>query len=201
MKPLSLLFWDKYLSLNNESFIFNRVESEARGQGGDTNAEGENVSGGNINIDTDFLAAFDNSDISANSENARGGNVTINATGIFGIGLRDRPTPLSDITATGATSALSGNVQLNIEQVELNRGLVELPAQVVDISGLIVSGCRATTEGSSFIVTGRGGLLPTPQQELDDDPAWRDRRLVGMRGKRAEEVEGVSYSCSISLRG
>nr|WP_242038586.1 filamentous hemagglutinin N-terminal domain-containing protein [Chroococcidiopsis sp. [FACHB-1243]] len=154
-----------------------------------TNAEGENVSGGNINIDTDFLIAFENSDISANSVNARGGNVAIDATGIFGIEVRDRPTPFSDITATGANSALSGNVQLNIEQVELNRGLVELPAQVVDTSGLIASSCRAATEGSSFTMTGRGGLPPTPQQELDDDPVWRDRRLVRMREQGAGSRE------------
>ncbi|MEH2084073.1 MAG: hypothetical protein V7K89_30115 [Nostoc sp.] len=78
-----------------------------------TNASGENVIGGNININTDILVAFDNSDISANSTDFRGGQVIINAKGVFGTQFRDVPTPNSDITATGANQQLNGTVQLN----------------------------------------------------------------------------------------
>ncbi|OWY64339.1 hypothetical protein B7486_47865 [cyanobacterium TDX16] len=67
--------------------------------------------GGNINIDTDLLVAFENSDISANSANFRGGNVRINAFGIFGTQFRAAPDDrTSDITATGGSPQLSGNV-------------------------------------------------------------------------------------------
>jgi large exoprotein involved in heme utilization and adhesion len=45
----------------------------------------------------------------------------------------------------------------------------------VDASDAIATGCR-DVQGSSFIVTGRGGLPPTPQQALGDDPRWRDWR-------------------------
>ncbi|NMG07455.1 hypothetical protein [Brasilonema sp. UFV-L1] len=41
-----------------------------------TDATGANVIGGNININADILAGFENSDITANSANFRGGNVT-----------------------------------------------------------------------------------------------------------------------------
>jgi large exoprotein involved in heme utilization and adhesion len=62
-----------------------------------TNASGNNVNGGNINIDTNFLIALENSDISANSIESRGGRVVVNASGgIFGTQTRDTQTPQSD---------------------------------------------------------------------------------------------------------
>ncbi len=136
-----------------------------------------NGNGGNIDIDTPLLVAVpnENSDIRADSVNARGGNVTINTSGLFGIEFRDRNTPLSDITATGASSQLSGTVEINVQDVDPARGLAQLPTEVVDAEGAIAQGCR-DVQGSSFVVTGRGGLPPTPQQALGDDPRWRDWR-------------------------
>ncbi|MEH2388290.1 MAG: S-layer family protein [Nostoc sp.] len=135
-----------------------------RGSNITTNANGENVIGGNINIDTDVLVAFANSDISANSTDFRGGNVKINATGIFGTQSRDAPTLDSDITATGKNQQLNGTVQVNTV-LNPNNGLVQLPADFVDRSGLIAQGCPAN-KGNSFTITGRGGLPPLPTQAL-----------------------------------
>jgi large exoprotein involved in heme utilization and adhesion len=142
-----------------------------------TNATGGNIPGGNISIDTDNLVAVpsENSDISANSANFRGGNVTIRANGIFGIEFQEQLTPLSDITATGATSEFSGTVDIITPGIDPARGLAELPTGVVDASDAIAQGCR-DVQGSSFVVSGRGGLPPTPQQALGDDPRWRDWR-------------------------
>jgi large exoprotein involved in heme utilization and adhesion len=142
-----------------------------------TNATGANVFGGNIRINTDNLVAVpnENNDISANSANFRGGNVTIRAIGILGIEFREQLTPLSDITATGASSELRGTVEINIQDPDPGRGAVQLPTEVVDATGAIATGCRGV-QGSSFVVTGRGGLPPTPQQALGDDPRWRDWR-------------------------
>jgi large exoprotein involved in heme utilization and adhesion len=55
-----------------------------RGSNISTNATGKNVIGGNINLDTDILAAFENSDIAANSRDYRGGNVQIKTQGLIG---------------------------------------------------------------------------------------------------------------------
>jgi len=142
-----------------------------------TNATGSNIPGGNINIDTDNLVAVpnENSDISANSANFRGGNVSVRANGIFGIEFREQLTPLSDITATGASSEFSGTVNIITPGIDPARGLAQLPTEVVDATGAIAQGCR-DSQGSSFVVTGRGGLPPTPQQALGDDPRWRDWR-------------------------
>jgi filamentous hemagglutinin family protein len=142
-----------------------------------TNATGSNIPGGDIIINTDNLVAVpsENSDISANSEDFRGGKVTVRAIGILGIEFREQLTPLSDITATGASSELIGTVEINVQDPDPGRGAAQLPTEVVDATGAIATGCRGV-QGSSFVVTGRGGLPPTPQQALGDDPRWRDWR-------------------------
>ncbi|WP_339376069.1 S-layer family protein [Calothrix sp. NIES-2098] len=136
-----------------------------------TNATGENVTGGNINIDTDFLVAYQNSDISANSANFRGGNVRINAQGIFGIQFRDVLSDrTSDITATGVSREFSGNVEIITPDVDPSRGLSELPTNLVDASGQIDTACApgSRRRASSFIITGRGGLPLSPTEPLQD---------------------------------
>ncbi|NJO42034.1 MAG: filamentous hemagglutinin N-terminal domain-containing protein [Cyanobacteria bacterium RU_5_0] len=140
------------INLTTESLVLRRASSIT------TNAENTAI-GGNIAIDTTVLAATENSDISADSVNARGGNVTIDTDGLFGIEFRPQITPFNDITATGADSGLSGNVQINVAEINPTQGLVELPTEVTDTSRLIAQGCPAN-QGSSFVVTGRGGLPP-----------------------------------------
>ena len=107
----------------------------------------------------------ENSDISANSQDFRGGNIRINTQGIFGTQFREQPTPLSDITATGVSSELSGMVEINTPDVDPRSGLVELPAEVVDPTGLIAQACPVHRD-NSFTVTGRGGLPPLPSEPL-----------------------------------
>ena len=182
----------------NQIYLDNggRIRADTSGGGGDinlrsplillrngssitTNAIGINIPGGNINIDTDNLVAVpsENSDISANSEDFRGGKVTIRASGIFGIEFREQVTPLSDITATGASLEFNGTVDLITPGIDPSRGLAELPTEVVDATDAIAQGCPAS-EGNSFVVTGRGGLPPNPEQQLDDDAEWLDRRRL-----------------------
>jgi filamentous hemagglutinin family protein len=158
-----------------------------------TNATGSNIPGGNIRINTDNLVAVpsENSDISANSADFRGGNVTIRASGIFGIEFREQVTPLSDITATGVSEDFSGTVDIITPVIDPRNGLAELPTEVVDATDEIATGCRGI-QGSSFIVTGRGGLPPTPQQALGDDPRWRDWRTpAGVSRQPNTPVQGT----------
>lgn len=158
-----------------------------------TASAGGTGNGGNIRINTSSLVAVpnENSDIRADSVNSRGGNVTIDTSGLFGIELRDRNTPLSDITATGASSQLSGTVEINVQDVDPTRGLTQLPTEVVDASRLVAQGCR-DVQGSSFVVSGRGGLPPTPEQALGDDPRWRDWRTpAGVSRQPNTPVQGT----------
>jgi filamentous hemagglutinin family protein len=128
-----------------------------------TNSTGQEA-GGNISLTTNNLAAIGNSDITANATNSQGGRVNINATGIFGLQYQLQQTPNSDITATGGSPELSGVVEINSPEVDVNSGLVVLPTNVINVAGLVAqNACTPQQlEGSSFVVTGRGGLPPNP---------------------------------------
>ncbi len=156
------------ININSENLIMSRNSNIL------TNATGENVIGGNINIDTDFLIGFENSDISANSANFRGGNVRINAQGIFGIQFRDvASNSTSDITATGASSDLGGSVELITPEIDPDSGLVELPTIPVDTE--VAQGCYSPNYAQSkFAIAGRGGLPTNPKDILTPDATQID---------------------------
>jgi large exoprotein involved in heme utilization and adhesion len=131
------------------------------------------ATGGNITIDTGILAASENSDISANAE-ASGGRIKIDAQGIFGTQFRNKNTPESDITATSALGPeFSGTVNINAPDVDLSRGLINLPSVPIDTE--LAQGCNSPNYAqSSFIITGRGGLPPNPKDILTPDAVQVD---------------------------
>lgn len=132
-----------------------------------TNATGDNAIGGNININTDNLVAFprEDSNISASSADFRGGNIIINADAIFGFQFQQQSTAFSNITASGKNSSLNGTVQINLEAVNPSSELVKLQDIPIDPSRLVVQECPIKP-GSSFTITGRGGLPPLPNEPL-----------------------------------
>lgn len=74
--------------------------------------------------------------------------------------------PSNDITAIfPQNAALSGQVNINTVNADPTSGLVELPDDIVDQSGLIAQGCAAK-RGDVLIITGRGGLPSLPNQAL-----------------------------------
>ncbi|MBD1868018.1 filamentous hemagglutinin N-terminal domain-containing protein [Cyanobacteria bacterium FACHB-471] len=186
------------LDLNVQDVLLLRNNSQI------TTSAGGNGNGGNIRLDAGAIAAVppENSDISADSINARGGNILVNASGIFGIQPRPQDTPLSDITATGATSALSGAIDVTTIGPDPTAGLLSLSTGLEDSSQLIGHGCFAD-EGNSFIISGRGGLPPTPEQQLDEDVRWSDRRrlvVTGGGGHRDTETRRRGESVATSPR-
>ncbi|OKH42846.1 hypothetical protein NIES2101_32345 [Calothrix sp. HK-06] len=141
--------------------------------------------GGNIDINTKFIIAYpnENTDITANAFNGSGGNVKIDATAIFGASplsreqlQKLRPGDLNpgflrtnDITAVSQTNpSLTGVVTINTPDVDPSRGLVELPSGLVDASQQIASSCEpgVRARGTSFTITGRSGMAPTPTEAL-----------------------------------
>lgn len=157
-----------------------------------TNAIG-NARGGNIAIDTTILAAAVNSDITANAQNNFGGQVLIRAEAVLGTQARPQLTRFSDITASSALGPqFSGTVQINAPDVDPNRGLVQLPANLIDASNQIAAVCEQT-EGNSFVVTGRGGLPEAPTQLLRGETIWEDLRISEMehRGSASETSRSV----------
>ncbi|MBD2624864.1 beta strand repeat-containing protein [Trichormus variabilis] len=152
-----------------------------RGSNITTNAKGNNVIGGNINIETDILAAINNSDIRADSTDFRGGQIKIQAQGIFGTEFRDAITAKSDITATGANPQLSGTVQIIIPDADPLSGLIDLPDNLLDAESLIgkdICSKEQIARGSSFTITGKGGLPAESDELISNSPGlveWATR--------------------------
>jgi filamentous hemagglutinin family protein len=168
------------IKLRSNSLILRRNSSIT------TNATGEDNIGGNIIIDSDAIAALENSDISANSTDFRGGTVTINTQGIFGTQFRQQQTANSDITATGANSQLSGTVAINTPEIDPSSGLIELPQNVVDLSGLVEQQCSRQARRSTFIVAGRGGLPPSPYEYVNPEAFLVDLVTLNPEEQRRE---------------
>ena len=138
---------------------------------------GNRGNGGNISIEANTLVALENSDITANAQAGFGGRVRIATSGIFGTQFRDFQTPQSDITATSELGAeFSGVVDIQTPDVDTSSGLVTLPDNVVDVTALVGQDSCTRGRGSSFTVTGRGGLPPNPTDELPGEATWVDLR-------------------------
>ena len=153
------------ITLNNQDLLLLRDNGEIS-----TNARGEG-NGGNINIDTDILAATDKSNITAKAKRGRGGKIQIATQGFF-------VSPDSSINAD-SEQGINGVVEINRPDIDPNAELVTLPEQIVDISGLVASGCGAgggnLARGTGeFVVTGRGGLPPSPAEATRSDTVLAD---------------------------
>lgn len=159
--------------------------------------------GGNIRINSKVFLAIEDSDILANAEAGPGGDIFINSEAfladIFSRRLaepvgrnpgdfdRFRSNDRVDISAD-SKAGQSGTVTYpDIEQI---RGVPALPSDLVDPEGLIDRRCtpNSRARGSSFTVTGRGGLPPNPNDPLMNDEVWvdwislEDRKENGNRG-------------------
>ncbi|GAB4207468.1 MAG: hypothetical protein Fur006_65410 [Coleofasciculaceae cyanobacterium] len=149
---------------------------------------GETANGGNIKIGANFIIAVpkENSDITANAFKGRGGNIDITTQGMFGIKFRPKLTPLSDITAS-SESGLTGTVAISNPNVDPSQGLTALPIDLIDPSNQISRSCGASANRQNqFVVTGRGGLPPSPndlQTSGAITPGWVTRE--GTRTSRA----------------
>ena len=155
------------LILRNNSTISTRAGTEISGGG----------NGGNITINGGFIVAIpkENSDINANAFQGNGGNINITTPGIFGIQFRDRNTPNSDITAS-SEFGFDGSFNLNLQELDITSGLVELPENLTDASDRITAGC-ASDEEARFVTTGRGGIPKNPRQVLQGEVILQDLRI------------------------
>jgi large exoprotein involved in heme utilization and adhesion len=138
-------------------------------------ARGGTRNGGNITINTPFVVGVpkEDSDIVADANQGRGGNIYITVEGIYGLRFRPRRTGKSDITASSNVVGQEGTVQINAS-FDPTQGLTNLPLDLAEAP--MEDSCQANREtGSRFVVTGRGGLPPNPDDSLSSDP-----ELVGL---------------------
>ena len=178
-------------------------------------ATGDGVTGGNITIDGGLLILYPSdgetgNDIFANAEEGQGGNINITLQGLFGnFRLQEGPTRFNDISAINlqGNSSLLGSVQIN-SAVNPTQDPELLPTSLVDPSALIVANCPrsgkvAVDELGEFIVTGRGGLPPSPLDPITQRSVLVDWVTIDTEEETIEEATStptpeVSY---LPMRG
>ncbi|WP_036479880.1 filamentous hemagglutinin N-terminal domain-containing protein [Myxosarcina sp. GI1] len=142
-------------------------DGEITATAGTAQAEGN---GGNVNIDADFILAFptDNTyGITANAFKGDGGNIELETISFFG----------SDFVNTSASSqfGLEGDVSIEILELDPARGLIRLPADVIDASQQISQACTPQEEETDrFVAIGRGGLPLSPNEPLRETAVVTD---------------------------
>lgn len=140
------------------------------------------ASGGNVDLQASngYLIAElnQNNDIVANAESGAGGAITVNTRGIVGLeeGLSNPPNNTNDLDAS-SEGGPQGTVTIIQPELDPSQGLIELPSTPVDASSLIAQTCptgEPTDDLSEFVITGRGGLPPSPADPHDDDAILTD---------------------------
>ncbi len=134
--------------------------------------------GGNITIHAPIIIGLENSDIIANAIQGMGGNIQVTTQGIFGLKYRDRLTPENDITAS-SDFGVNGTVDIVNPGIDPNFGLVTLPVELVDPSRNLALGC-GSQRGSSFVISGRGGIAQNPISQFHPHRPWADVRNLVM---------------------
>lgn len=156
-------------------------------------------SGGDIQIESGFIVAApaEDSNISADAGQGDGGNIQIAASGILGISERAQPTAQSDITAS-SESGVAGEIRISTPTLDPTQGLIELPTTIVDASRLIAQGCGAGRNVAAtlgeFVITGRGGLPPNPNDLRSSDAVIADWATLDLpaSGESDSESDGES---------
>ncbi len=141
---------DDTINLSNESLISAAATGIANG--------------GNIDIDTNFIIASpnQNSDIIASAQEGVGGRISIDAEGVFGIQARPQSDRTNDIDASGG---VDGEVSINTPDVDVTRGLVETPQNIVEPEQTTAQACRSDRElaaKSGLTIKGKGGIPAEP---------------------------------------
>lgn len=188
---------------NRGNITLNAEETIVLQQGSQVTTNATNsASGGNIFISASFVIGIDNSDIIANAVQGNGGNINITAQSLFGLEFRDRLTPDNDITVS-SQFGVSGTVEISDFNTDPHSGLMELPAGLVDSSNQISKEC-ASNRDSTFIATGRGGILVHPTNLMDRARSWSDTRnlsafLGNEEGNRSPALVKAPHSQATPL--
>lgn len=128
-----------------------------------TSVLGAGGTGGNIDIDPQFVVLQGASVVSANARNpqaVRAGNITITGDYIL-------ISQGSRVEATGPTNDRNGTVIIGGPDGEVSEALAALPESFLDAASLMQAGCGAARAGlSSLVEVGRGGLPPDPDDYL-----------------------------------
>ena len=128
--------------------------------------------GGNININADVIVGIENSNISANAVLGNGGNININTQGLF---------LANSIISASSQFGVDGIISINTPISEPKNAFIKLDPQIVNRDVQIAQSCGAgnSESNNSFVVTGRGGLTPSPDSGNTVDNILPDLGTVG----------------------
>ena len=178
------------ITITNENNLLLRNNSKIT-----TNAQGT-ATGGNITINSDIIAAVNNSDITANAVEGAGGDINITAQ-LVGIEAREEESPnTNDITASSELG-VDGTITIDNPKEDPLKSLLTVPSVPLDAARIFAQNvCKfedgKIAKGSSFIITGRGGFVPTAADPIDD----RDRVV---NWAKREDIK-VSEDGSVAVR-
>ncbi|NET48416.1 MAG: S-layer family protein, partial [Merismopedia sp. SIO2A8] len=170
-----------------------------------TNVASGSDNGGNITLTADSIIAFDDSDIVSSAAGGSGGNITLDTPIFFGEALQiNAPgeTDFNDRVDINATGQVSGTI-ITPDVSFIQNSLNNLPEGVINTETLIANSCVVRSEdgGSTFLITGSGGLRDRPNvphlsnyatgevQTIPDDAPVDE--LSWQRGDSIIEAEAV----------
>ena len=141
--------------------------------------------GGNIEIETEFLVVFPNSQITGTAIAGDGGNITIVANDLF-------VSPNSEINASSELG-IDGEINIKTFTSDLRNILVKLPEKLLNAENEIVSRCGGNNNSaeSNFVYVGKGGLPPSPLENNN----YSDRFLADLG-----TIENPTNSTTVSLQ-
>jgi large exoprotein involved in heme utilization and adhesion len=206
------------ITLQLASILAMEQNSRISTTAGTANAGGD---GGNIVIRSPFVVAApdENSDITANAFTGQGGRVEITTEGLFGLIPRSReeletllgtsdPTqldpanlPTNDITAISQTNpTLNGEVVIRTPGLDPSQGTIVLPSGLVDVSRLLARGCAAqgaiARNQGSLVITGRGGLPPSPTEGLPGEALLVDWDTLDTESAQSPAPDAIATTAS-----
>ena len=192
------------ITFNVNEYILLTQISRISATAGLLNASGD---GGSVIINAPFVVSVleENSDITANAFSGSGGRVDISARDIIGLEFQDELTPLSDITASSVIGE-DGITEFNrLTNVDVQEGLNDLPAGLVDPTSLIDQRCDLLTVGntddigSQFTIVGRGGLPTTPDENLNEETLIEDLGPLIEDDSAYQETDNTQIESSSNL--
>ncbi len=130
------------------------------------------------------MTVLEASKITADAFQGRGGNIKINTQGFF-------RSPDSSITAS-SDFGINGTVQINT--LITNPVSDTLDLQSISKAPEIASVCqgRSNTAASRFVITGTGGIPPSPSDLLNSNPGWHDNSVPANASENLLQAEPIA---------
>ncbi len=190
----------------NTQILLLRNDSEISSKAGSTENRGN---GGKITINAEdgYIIAVptEDSDIIANAFGGTGGEIKIKAVQTFGLTIRKglntddlKKIPMNGSSDISASSDIGedGEVNINTLDIDPSQGLVAIPTNLIDPSKLIAQGCNSSNSNvaqgqSEFVITGRGGIPPSPDDALTAG-ALPAKWVIREKGDRAILLMGIT---------